>query len=444
MSREIRHTARALLAFVLAVAGTFGLSGCGEAARHAAKASSNDITIWTHTAGSEAELEGVKQIIRDYNASPDKKATVHLQAFPQSSYNDSVISASSAGNLPCLVDVDQPNTPYWAWANVLTPLTDSRLLGRAQDLMQSAKGIWNKDLYTVGYFDATTALFARRTVLEKLGIRVATVDKPWSRAELDDALARLKASGTWNTPIEIGTADNKSEWYAYAYAPILQSFGGDLVNRSNYTSAEGKLNGTAAREFASWMRSLVEKGYISSRGGSDTALDFVNNKSGLLYGGIWSMSTFQKYAKDYKDIVAMPLADFGHGPVAGGGSWTVGMTATCGNKEAAQDYIRFSLQDKYVATMAKAGMNIPATKGAQKLVPQFANGGDMQVFTEISKQYVKMRPETPAYNFISTEFRKTIGDILNGADIDTWLNKAVNHIDGNIKGADGYRKNPRH
>ncbi len=100
MSREIRHAARALLAFVLAVAGTFGLSGCGEAARHAAKASSNDITIWTHTAGSEAELEGVKQIIRDYNASPDKKATVHLQAFPQSSYNDSVISASSAGNLP--------------------------------------------------------------------------------------------------------------------------------------------------------------------------------------------------------------------------------------------------------------------------------------------------------------------------------------------------------
>ncbi|WAT12157.1 hypothetical protein O0R44_10120 [Bifidobacterium longum subsp. infantis] len=52
-----------------------------------------------------------------------------------------------------------------------------------------------------------------------------------------------------------------------------------------------------------------------------------------------------------------------------------------------------------------------------------------------------MRPETPAYNFISTEFRKTIGDIMNGADVDTWLDKAVNHIDGNIQGADGYRKN---
>lgn len=188
------------------------------------------------------------------------------------------------------------------------------------------------------------------------------------------------------------------------------------------------------------MRMLVVKGYISSRGGSDTALDFVNNKSGLLYGGIWSMSTFQKYAKDYKDIVAMPLTDFGHGSVAGGGSWTVGVTKTCNNKAAAEDYIRFSLQDKYVAQMAKAGMNIPTTAKAQRMVPQFAKGGDMVVFTRISRKYVTMRPATPAYNFISTEFRKTIGDIMNGADTDSWLNKAVNHIDGNIAGADNYRK----
>lgn len=86
-------------------------------------------------------------------------------------------------------------------------------------------------------------------------------------------------------------------------------------------------------------------------------------------------------------------------------------------------------------------MNIPVTPGAQQLVPQFAKGGDMQVFTQISQRYAKMRPETPAYNFISTEFRKTIGDIMNGADVDAWLDKAVNHIDGNIQGADGYTKN---
>ena len=441
MPHTIRRSAVKALAATLAIASLVTVGGCGEAERAAAKANANEITIWTHTAGSEAELAGVQQIIDDYNASPDKKATVKLQSFPQSSYNDSIISASSANNLPCLIDVDQPNTPYWAWAGILAPLTDKDLLSRADDLMESAKGTWNDDLYTVGYFDATIALFARKSVLDKLGVRVATVDEPWTTAEMDDALAKLKASGEWTYPFEIGTADNKSEWYAYAYAPILQSFGGDLVNRTDYQSSDGVLNGKEGKEFAHWMRDLVAKGYISSKGGSDTALDFVNNKSGLLYGGIWSMSTFQKYAKDYDDIVVMPMTDFGHGSVTGGGSWTVGMTQSCPAPEAAQDYIRFSLQDKYIANIAKAGMNIPTTEGAQKLVPEFSDGGDMQIFTEISKKYVKMRPETPAYNFISTEFRKTIGDIMNGADVDTWLDKAVNHIDGNIQGADGYRKN---
>ncbi|MCI1222560.1 MAG: sugar-binding protein [Bifidobacterium subtile] len=440
----VRHTQREIMricAAFLAAASLLSFSGCGEAQREAAKASAKEITLWTHSAGSQAELDADHQMINAYNKSTNRKATVRLQSFPQSSYNDSIISASSAGNLPCLVDVDQPNTPYWAWANILDPITDKALLKRANQLMKSAKGTWNDKIYTVGYFDATTALFARKSVLEKNGIRIATVDHPWSKTEMDDALAKLKSSGEWSYPFEIGTADNKSEWYAYAYGPILQSFGGDLINREDYQTADGKLNGTAAKDFAHWMQDLVNKGYINSKGGSDTALDFVNNKSGLLYGGIWSMSTFQKYAKDYDDIVAMPMTDFGHGSVAGGGSWTVGITPTCANKEAAQDYLRFSLQDKFIAIMSKAGMNIPVTPGAQQLVPQFAKGGDMQVFTQISQRYAKMRPETPAYNFISTEFRKTIGDIMNGADVDAWLDKAVNHIDGNIQGADGYTKN---
>ncbi|MCH4189989.1 sugar ABC transporter substrate-binding protein [Bifidobacterium tibiigranuli] len=440
----VRHTQQGIMricAALLAAASILGFSGCGEAQREAAKANAKEITLWTHSAGSEAELAADYQMINAYNKSPNRKATVKLQSFPQSSYNDSIISASSAGNLPCLVDVDQPNTPYWAWANILAPISDEALLKRANELMKSAKGTWNDKIYTVGYFDATTALFARKSVLEKNGIRIASVDHPWSKSEMDEALAKLKESGQWSYPFEIGTADNKSEWYAYAYGPILQSFGGDLINRANYQTSDGKLNGTAAKDFAHWMQNLVAKGYISSKGGSDTALDFVNNKSALLYGGIWSMSTFQQYAKDYGDIVAMPLTDFGHGSVAGGGSWTVGVTSTCTNKEAAQDYLRFSLQDKYIAAMSKAGMNIPVTSGAQQLVPQFAKGGDMQVFTQISQRYAKMRPETPAYNFISTEFRKTIGDIMNGADVDSGLDKAVNHIDGNIQGADGYTKN---
>ena len=103
-----------ICAAFLAAASLLSFSGCGEAQREAAKATAKEITLWTHSAGSQAELDADHQMINAYNKSPNRKATVRLQSFPQSSYNDSIISASSAGNLPCLVDVDQPNTPYWA------------------------------------------------------------------------------------------------------------------------------------------------------------------------------------------------------------------------------------------------------------------------------------------------------------------------------------------
>ncbi|MFT8788053.1 MAG: extracellular solute-binding protein [Bifidobacterium psychraerophilum] len=423
----------------LVILGIVAMSGCGEAARAAASANADEITVWSHLAGNDGELAVVKQIVKDYNASPDKKATIKLETFPQASYNTSVISAATGGSLPCVVDVDQPNVPYWAWANIITPFTEKQLLARGDQLLPSSSGKWNGKVYGFSNYDATVGLFARRSVLKKLGIRVATIDRPWSKSEMEDALAKLKDSGEWRYPFEMGTADTTSEWYAYGFGPILQSFGGDLINRNGYQSADGELNGKKAVEFSRWMRNLVQQGYITTKGASDTGLDFANNKSGLLYGGMWVWSTFQKYAKDIDDIVAMPMTDFGQGSVSPGGSWEIALSKTCANKAAAQDYIRFSLQDKYMAPISKAGMNIPASQAARDMVPEFSAGGVMEIFVEISKRNVKMRPETPAYSFISVEFAKTMNDIINGADIQASLDKAVNHIDGNIKGADGYQ-----
>ena len=42
-----------------------------------------------------------------FNSSQDKYEVVY-EAFPQASYNDSVSAASVAGNLPCILDLDQP------------------------------------------------------------------------------------------------------------------------------------------------------------------------------------------------------------------------------------------------------------------------------------------------------------------------------------------------
>jgi multiple sugar transport system substrate-binding protein len=134
---------------------------------------------------------------------------------------------------------------------------------------------------------------------------------------------------------------------------------------------------------------------------------------------------------DISDIAIMPPPDLGEGPVTAGGAWEVAVTKSCNNTEAAQDYMNFSLQDKYILSMA--GSSLPASEAAMAQSDLYKEGGDLAVMAEISKKYVKMRPETPSYSFISTEFDKTISDIINGADVKQTLNSAVTAIDANIQ-----------
>ena len=63
--------------------------------------------MWYHGAGNKVEREILLGIIEDYNASQDKYV-VEVQDFPQISYNESVVAAALAGELPDIIDVDGP------------------------------------------------------------------------------------------------------------------------------------------------------------------------------------------------------------------------------------------------------------------------------------------------------------------------------------------------
>ena len=87
----------------------------------------------------------------------------------------------------------------------------------------------------------------------------------------------------------------------------------------------------------------------------------------------------------------------------------------------------------------KATGTIPATDEAAALIPAFAKDGTNRIFMELSRNYAVMRPETPAYPFIATEYGKAVQDILAGADPKTALDKSVKAIDANIKSNGGYK-----
>src|SRR5680860_477733 len=198
---KMRHAKKRLIvASVLATSLVAALAGCANGGSGGSDGTNGELTIWTHNGGNTAELAAVQAIVDGYNASQDTN-TVKLQAFPQASYNDSVVAAAASGKLPCIVDIDGPNVPNWAWAQYLTPLDLSVDL---DENLPSTLGIWNNETYSVGYYDVALAMFARKSVLADAGIREATIDEPWTQGEFDSALQTLKADGTWTYPLDIG------------------------------------------------------------------------------------------------------------------------------------------------------------------------------------------------------------------------------------------------
>lgn len=419
-------TPRRLAALTVSVALALSLSGCGRGSG-SDTGDDSTVTLWTMHAGVEEELAAINQAAADYEASQDKYK-VKVQAFPQDSYNTSVTSAASSNTLPCILNVDGPNVPNWAWANYLTPRT--RLDERAADFLPGALGKWNNSLYAVGPYDVSLTFLARKSALENAGVRIPTVDQPWSKDEFAAALKALKDKGEYQYAADFNTGFDLGEWWPYAYSPMLQSFGGDLINRTDYKSADGVLNGPEAIAWATWFRGLIEDGYIPGQSGQDAQADFLNGKSAMVYNGSWgSKSAMESDIAD--DIVFLPPPDLGNGAKVGAQSWQWAVSKTCSNPEGAMDFMKFFLQDKYVAAQAQAAGTIPATDGAAALVPGYEPGGANDVFRQFAKAFATPRPETPGYPFISTTFAKAAQDIINGADPQATLDQAVKDIDAN-------------
>src|SRR3954452_8985166 len=212
------------LAGIAVLATSVLLAGCGKAQTGGGgNAATGELSLWTHNAGNKEELAVVNQIVADYNAS-QSKYKVKVQAFPQASYNDAVVAAATAKKLPCILDTDAPTVPSWAFAGYLAELNlPQDVVGKQ---LPSTLGKYQDKLYSIGYYDAALAIFARKSALTAAGARIPTIDKPWTAAEFNQALAKIKAVGKYPIAFDLGTGDTGTEWWTYAYSPFLQSFGG--------------------------------------------------------------------------------------------------------------------------------------------------------------------------------------------------------------------------
>lgn len=404
------------------------LGGCSDQRRADGRI---DLSLWRHQAGDVEESAGRAAIAR-FDASQSRW---HLtpQSLPQGGYTQSVVAASLAGQLPCLMTVDQPMVASFVQAGHLRPLDDLIPAADVAKLNPAAQGRYRGHLYSVGQFDAGLAIFTRLSALNRVGARIPTLDHPWSLTEFDGILRKLKATGLYKYPLDLATRDPKADWWTYAFAPMLQSFGGDLLDRATLRKADGALNGPAAQRFGAWFQSLFVRGVVDRREPDDRA--FVTGRAAMVYTGNW-------WAPDYRaaaggDLLILPPPDFGHGTVIGGGSWQWAISRTCPHPDGAAAFLRFLLRPDEVARMADGAGMIPVSEAGAALSTNFRRGGRSRVFFDLMQRFARQRPATPAFSAISNSFFFALQNIADGKDPHDALDDATDAVDQAIADSAG-------
>ena len=198
------------------------------------------------------------------------------------------------------------------------------------------------------------------------------------------------------------------EWNPYAFSPFVQSFGGDIIDRSTYCEAEGVLNGDAGVAFGEWWQRFFERG-LSPGTSQDTGAretGFIDGRYALQWMGNWAgVSTLAEVGDD---LIILPAPDFGHGNIIGAASWQLGASSSTEHPEGVSQFIEFAIQDEWLTAFSDATGLAPATPNAAAMSENYSAGGPLEVFYELSNDQALIRPVPPGYATLALIFEKAL------------------------------------
>lgn len=392
------------------------------------------LTAWTREVVAAPQFAVLNDAARRFNSRRPPHPIVLLPSI-YLNYEDQVRAAAAAGTLPCLLEIDGPFVAEFAWAGDLRPLDRFVPKSLLDDLLPSivAQGQYGGQIYTLGQYESGLGLWANKHYLSAAGIRIATMKKPWTLQEFQTAMQKLSSVQGVEYPLNVDMATGSSEFYSYAFSPLLQAFGGDLIDRRGYRST-GVLDGpnsvSAMKHFQSWF----QHGWANAAGRHN---DFEEGKSALSWSGHWFYFRYRKALG--ADLVLMPLPDLRSGIRTGMGSWSWAISSSCPYPAEAWSFIAQLMTNDEILRITNANAAIPARRSALARSALYVKDGPLAVFIQQLRAGDGVRrPKTPAYGTIRDSFRTATLAIAGGADVETELHKAARSIDEEIVAHRGY------
>ena len=173
---------------------------------------------------------------------------------------------------------------------------------------------------------------------------------------------------------------------------------------------------------------MFTDGYANPKPADDQC--FLQGNCAIWYTGSWAANDVVKTLGD--DALFLPAVDLGNGPKIGGASWQWGISSACETPDGAWQFIEHVMQPENIALMSETTGLVPTTGEAAALTEKYKEGGPYRVFYDMSDRFAVLRPPTPGYLRISSEFEQAGLKIRDGSNVQDTLDDAVDAINQDI------------
>jgi multiple sugar transport system substrate-binding protein len=240
---------------------------------------------------------------------------------------------------------------------------------------------------------------------------------------------------------------------------MIQSAGGDIIDRSTMASVDGFFNGPEAVGAWTTFQGWVNDGLIDLAAEDDNNFMLgpdgeagTGDETPISWVGHWMYDNYLEALGD--DLILLPLPDFGNGSKTGMGSWNWAISSGpdgvpgSGDEvdlDAAWAWVDFATSPAEIDRLSSGETAVPSTTDALAASEVHQEGGDMAMYitnlqnahsdTTLVQPGAVPRPATPAYGVIRNAFSDAMADIIAGADVQSTLDEYARRVDQEIEDA---------
>jgi multiple sugar transport system substrate-binding protein len=362
-----------------AAAIALAAAGCGSSSSSGSSKTITELDYFT-SVGGNATLQW-------YNAQFEKAhpgVTVKRQAVPFANLMPKVQQEASAGDLPNVVIIDNPDVPAIAATGQLRPingLPGFTSSGYTSGATRECTFQGKQYCYPLG--TNSVGLFYNKQMLAAAHLQPPTT---WAQLQSD--------AKALTTPQHFGmafdaTADEQSTWQL---EPFAWSGGGSLTNVSTpaWTNA-----------LQLWVNMVKDgsasKGVLNWGQDPDLTQQFIQKKAAMIVDGPWIFPALNaagmKYNTDY-GIVPIPTQTAGQTPIValGGETLDLGNSGSDQQKSLAWDWVKGMQQATAMTKVTSLNYYLPAKPSVTQQV--LSQGPQYTVF---AKETENARPRTIEY-----------------------------------------------